>query len=54
MKSLEDMGLHGVVDETILGVYNTVATIKEKCSGIGMIDEGWKGRNRPRRTSRSV
>ena len=36
------MGVHGVLDETISGVYNTVATIKEKCGGIGMIDEGWR------------
>jgi hypothetical protein len=42
MKSLEAMGLQGVLDETMTGVYNTVATIKEKCSGIGMIDEGWR------------
>ena len=42
MKSLETMGVHGVLDETISGVYNTVATIKEKCGGIGMIDEGWR------------
>jgi hypothetical protein len=42
MKSLEAMGMHGVLDETISGVYNTVATIKEKCGGIGMIDEGWR------------
>lgn len=40
MKSLEEMGMHGVLDETIAGVYNTVATIKENCGGIGMIDEG--------------
>lgn len=42
LKSLEAMGLQGVLDETMSGVYNTVATIKEKCSGIGMIDEGWR------------
>ena len=36
------MGVHGVVDETISGVYNTVAAIKEKCGRIGMIDEGWR------------
>jgi hypothetical protein len=42
MKHLEAMGLHGVLDETISGVYNTVSTIKDKCSGIGMIDEGWR------------
>jgi len=42
MKSLEAMGLTGVLDETISGVYQTVATIKEKCGGIGMIDEGWR------------
>jgi len=42
MKSLEAMGLSGVLDETISGVYQTVATIKEKCGGIGMIDEGWR------------
>jgi hypothetical protein len=42
LKSLEAMGVHGVLDETISGVYNTVSTIKDKCSGIGMIDEGWR------------
>jgi hypothetical protein len=42
LKNLESMGVHGVLDETISGVYNTVATIKEKCGGIGMIDEGWR------------
>src|SRR5579859_2753584 len=42
MKSLESLGIHGVLDETIAGVYNTVATIKEKCSGRNMIDEGWR------------
>jgi len=36
------MGAHGVLDETIAGVYSTVAAIKEKCAGIGMIDEGWR------------
>jgi len=36
------MGVHRVLDETVQGVYNTVATIKEKCGGIGMIDEGWR------------
>jgi len=34
------MGIHGVLDETTAGVYNTVAAIKESCSGTGMIDEG--------------
>jgi hypothetical protein len=42
MKNLEAMGVHGVLDETIAGVYNTVATIKEKCGTTGMIDEGWR------------
>jgi hypothetical protein len=40
------MRVHGVLDETVAGVYNTVSTIKEKCggigSGLGMIDEGWR------------
>jgi hypothetical protein len=41
MKTLEEIG--GVaLDETISGVYNTVAAIKEKCGGIHMIDEGWR------------
>jgi hypothetical protein len=40
MKSLEEMGLHRVLDETIAGVYNTVATIKESCRGTSMIDSG--------------
>ena len=40
MKSLEAIEIHGVLDETISGVYNTVATVKEKCSGIDVIDEG--------------
>jgi len=42
MKNLEAMGVHGVLDETIAGVYNTVATIKEKCGGTAVIDEGWR------------
>ena len=42
MKNLEAMGVHGVLDETIAGVYNTVATIKEKVGGTTMIDEGWR------------
>jgi len=42
MKTLETMGVHGVLDETIAGVYNTVATIKEKCGGTAVIDEGWR------------
>lgn len=42
MKSLEAMGVHGLLDETISGVYNTVATIIESCDGFGMIDEGWR------------
>jgi hypothetical protein len=42
MKTLESMGVHGVLDETIAGVYNTVATIKEKCGGTAVIDEGWR------------
>ena len=42
MKSVEAMRVQGVLDETISGVYNTVAAIKEKCGGIGMIDEGWR------------
>jgi len=42
MKGLEAMGMHGVLDETISGVYNTVAVIKEKCGRIGMINEGWR------------
>ena len=42
MKSIEAVRMHGVFDETISGIYNTLVTIKEKCSGIGMIDEGWR------------
>jgi len=42
LKSLEEIGAHGVLDETISGVYYTVATIQDKCSGTGMIDEGWR------------
>jgi hypothetical protein len=42
MKHLEAMGITGVLDETISGVYNTVSNIKDKCSSIGMIDEGWR------------
>jgi hypothetical protein len=42
MKTLESIGVHGVLDETIAGVYNTVATIKEKCGGTAVIDEGWR------------
>jgi hypothetical protein len=42
MKNLEAIGIHGVLDETISGVYNTVATIKEKCSTIDVLDEGWR------------
>lgn len=42
MKNLEMMGVHGVLDETIAGVYNTVATIKEQCGGTSMIDQGWR------------
>jgi len=34
------MGIHGVLDETISGVYNTVVAIKEGCGGTSMIDEG--------------
>jgi hypothetical protein len=42
MRNLEEIGMHKVLDETMSGVYHTVATIKEKCGGIAMIDEGWR------------
>ena len=40
IKSLEEIGVHGILDETIAGAYNTVATIAERCTGTSMIDEG--------------
>ena len=42
MKRLESMGVQGVLDETIGGVYKTICTIKEQCGGIVTIDEGWR------------